>query len=143
MKPLYYLLGGIAALWAYSYFKLAKSINFTFKSIGISGGLISPAINIKLGLQNPSSQSAQLISIAGSIFINEKYLGNFSNFNAQNIAANSESDVTITVKPNLLGTTGIIRDFIKNRGKGQINVKLEGTANIDGNAIKFEQFQAV
>ncbi len=143
MKPLYILVAGVAALWAYSYFKLAKSLNFTFKKIGIGGGLITPAINITLGLQNPSSQSATLTSIAGSVYINDKYLANFSNFNAQNIAANSESDILIIAKPNLIGTASIIRDFIKNRGKGQIVVKLEGTANVDGNAIKFNQTQNV
>lgn len=136
-------MGGIAALYAYSYFKLAKSLNFTFKNIGFSGGLIKPKVNITLGVQNPSSQSAKLTSISGNVYLNNKYFANFSNFISQDINANSESDILLIASPNLLGTASIIRDFIKNRGKGQINVKLEGTANIDGNAIKFKQSQIV
>ena len=96
-----------------------------------------------MGVQNPSSQSAKLTSIAGNVYLNDKYFANFSNFTSQDINANSESDILLIASPNLLGTASIIRDFIKNRGKGQINVKLEGTANIDGNAIKFEQSQIV
>jgi LEA14-like dessication related protein len=143
LKPIYYIFGGIAALFAYSYFKLAKSIIFTVKKISVSGGLIKPQFNIVLGLQNPSSQSAKLTSIAGSVYINEKYLANFSNFTTQEILSNSENDILIIAKPNLIGTAAIIRDFVKNKGKGQINIKLEGTANIDGNAIKFEQSQII
>lgn len=143
MKPYYYILGILGGIWAYSYFKLAKSLNFTFKGVKVSGGLIKPQFNITLGLQNPSSQSANLKSIVGSVYLNDKYLANFSNFSTQAIAANSESDIVIIAKPNLLGAASIVREFVKNKGKGEIIIRLEGTANVDGNAIKFNQEQAV
>lgn len=138
-----YIIVAAAGLMAYSYFKLAKSINVVLKKIAFKGGLLTPKIEITMGLQNPSNNSATLKSTAGNVYINEKFFSSFSNFASQQIAANSESDVIITLKPNLFGSVSIIKDFIKNKGKGEYVVRVDGTANIDGNAIKFNQSQSL
>ena len=138
-----YLLVAIAGFTAYTYSKLAKSLTVTFKNLKFGGGLLSPKVEVTLGLQNPTNGVATLKSASGDIFLNDTLLSNFSKFEPLNIAANSETDLKITLKPNLLGTAQIIRDFIKNRGKGKYTVLVIGTANVDGTAINFKESKVI
>jgi hypothetical protein len=137
MKPIYYIFGAIAAYTIYQYSRLAKSLSYSIQDVSITGSLLKPVVNVFLRISNPSSQSANLLSITGDIVINRETVGTFQNFTNSFIPKNNFTIVKIETRPSLLGSINIIKYFILNRGKGIIDVEIRGIANIDGNSVNF------
>lgn len=137
MKPIYYILGAIAAYTVYQYTRLAKSLSYAIQDITVTGGLLKPIVNVFLKVNNPSSQSATLFSITGEVYINDQLVGTFQNFTSSFIQKNNFTVIKIETRPSLLGSINIIKYFILNKGKGKVNVEIKGLANVDGNTVNF------
>lgn len=137
MKPIFYILGGLAAYTIYQYSKLAKSLSYNIQDITVTGSLIKPVVNLFLKIANPSSQSATINSITGDVLINDQLVGTFQNFTSSFIPKNNFTVIKIETRPSLLGSINILKYFILNKGKGIVNVEINGIANVDGNTINF------
>ncbi len=83
-----------------------------------------------LVVQNTSNQSFTLNSFSGSLYSNDKFVANVSSFDAQHIAANSETTLYLKVK---LSLVGIAVDIVNAWTAGNIQQKIEliATANVD------------
>jgi LEA14-like dessication related protein len=137
MKPIYYILGGIAAYTIYQYARLAKTLSFNIQDVTVTGNVLKPVVNLFLKVSNPSSQSATIKSITGDVLINDQLVGTFQNFTSSFIPRNNFTVIKIETRPSLLGSINVIKSFILNKGKGIVNVQINGFANVDGNTINF------
>ena len=130
-RTLFYILGGVAAIYILSRLSVSKRINFLVQSIRPSGTLLQPRINIQLAIQNPTSQAVTLKSLSASLYIADKFVSNVSAFGDQRIEPNSENIVNITARPSALGVVSTIWNWL-NQKPGNIQANLQGTANFDG-----------
>jgi LEA14-like dessication related protein len=137
MKPIYYILGAIAAFTIFQYSRLAKSLSYSIQDISVTGGFLKPVVNLFLRISNPSSVSASLLSLTGEIYINDQLLANFQNFTRTVIARNNFTIVKIETRPSLVGSIALIKFFVLNKGKGNVDVEIRGIANIDGATVPF------
>ena len=108
----------------------AKNLQYTFRSIALRGKLFSPKIVVTIGIQNPSNQTATIKSIVAKMLWNGAEFANLTTFQTLKILPNSETPLSITAEPSVLGLYDTIKSLIKG---GLKNGKLEinGTANID------------
>ena len=116
---------------------LSKSLQFDFSSVGTSGSLTSPNIVVHFTALNPSNASATINSIVGELYVNNKFLGNVTSFNAQKILPKASSDVSFNIKPSLLSALPIIKSILTNKTKGY-SFTFKGNANVDGILIPIE-----
>jgi hypothetical protein len=133
-KSFYWIVGGIAAWYILSKTLLAKKANIIFKDVRPGGKLLKPEINIDLLVQNPTNTSATFKSLTGNLYLNDKFVANFTSFGDQIISPRAESVITITAKPGLVGAYNTISTLLKNR-TGSLTAMFTGTANIDGFVI--------
>ncbi len=96
------------------------------KPFGVNG------FQVVLGVQNTSNTTLQYNSFAGSLIVNGSAVGNVSDFTAQPIAANAETDLTINISANVLGIASQIMQQLQSGGTGIQSASLNGTANISG-----------
>lgn len=129
---------GIAGLWLYSKAHTGTSLQFVPLGASWSGG----ALQVDIGVQNPTNDSLQLTSLAGSVYVNGTIAGNVSDFTPRLIAANQQTPIELTYTPNILGTAAAIFNQFNNGGGIQIAV--QGTANVNGIALPINLiFQAI
>lgn len=127
----YYIIGGVAVWYVLSKTMLAKKVNLVLKDVRPGGKLLSPTINIDIAVQNPSNQQAILKSVTGNLYVNDKFVANFTNFDSQSIYPRAESIITITAKPGILGVYNTIKTLLAQR-TGGLSATFTGSANVDG-----------
>src|SRR5690242_10602652 len=120
------LIAGAVALWAYS--KAHTGANLQFLPMGASwdGG----SLHIQTGVQNPTNDSLQFHSFAGTVYINGTAAGNVSDFTPAIIAPNAQTPVTLSFTPSLVGLASMVINQLNNGGGVAIVVK--GSANVNG-----------
>lgn len=130
-------MAGAAAIYLLAKRSLSKKLQFDFSSVGTSGSVTSPKINVTFAALNPTNQQATINSIVGELYVNNKFLGNVTSFVSQKILPKSSSNVSFTIKPSLLSALPIIKSIISNKQKGY-SFTFKGNANVDGILIPIE-----
>jgi hypothetical protein len=121
------LIGGALAYYFATRASTINSLNIVPRGIAFEGG----AANVVLGVQNPTSTGLTFGSLAGTLYVQDRPLGNVSNFTSQYLAANTETRVTVRVAPSLLGIAAGLMDLVEGNEPAGISARLQGTANID------------
>lgn len=132
---LFLAVAGAAAILILPKLQLGKKAKFYFKGIALKGSKVLA----KIAVQNPTNASAKLISLAGELFANGKLISNISSFETKIIAPNAETVLEFEFSPSVLGLVDFVKSTITNifkskeqRKKIGLNLKFDGTANVDG-----------
>ena len=108
----------------------AKNLIFVFRNIALRGKIFAPKIVITIGIQNPSNQSATIKSIVAKMKWNGAEFANISSFQTLKVLPNSETPLSITAEPSILGMYDTIKTLLKT-GLKNGKLTIDGTANVD------------
>jgi LEA14-like dessication related protein len=134
----------IAAAAAAIYFiiqksSFAKNLIFSFNNIKPIGKWWQPELIITLSVQNPTNQAAKITSISGTLYLTDKAISNISSFTQQIIQPQTESLISFSAKPGVIGIANVLKElFLGNKTK-QYVFKFIGTANVDGILLPIDQ----
>ena len=130
---------GLAGLGFYLFEKNTVVSSLRFVEQGITfdiSNLISPIINVSILVQNPTSGSLTLQSMAGTFSVNGNPSGNASYFPAVPtvLAPNAQTIIVIQLR---LTDSGIITDLLNfiSGSTTALNIALNGTANVNNAPI--------
>ncbi len=134
----------IAAAAAAIYFLIRKSsfsknLIFNLSNIKPAGKLISPEFIITLSVQNPTNQAATITAITGTLYLDNKAISNISSFNQQTIQPKTESLISFSAKPGLIGIANVIREIWTGQKNRQYTIKFIGSANVEGILLPIDQ----
>src|SRR5689334_21278732 len=132
------LIAGMVALWVYS--KAHTGANLQFLPLGASwdGG----ALHVQIGVQNPTNDSLQFQSLAGTVYINGTAAGTITDFTPAIIAPNAQTPVTLTYSPSIFGVASSLINLLNNGGG--VTIGLKGNANVNGISLPVNlNFQAI
>jgi len=134
-KNKFFLAGLIALGWiAYKKIVLAKKIIITVKDFSFNGGnFLSPVINVKLQIENPTDTTADIQKISADILLQNKIVGVVYQDINQKILANQKTIINFDVKLNLENAAIIL---ISNKFKNQ-TLELNGNILVDFLNIPF------
>ena len=135
-------MGGASALYFLARYRFSQKANFILQSVLPGGSILSPVINVKMLVQNPTNQKIVIKSIVGTLSVGGKFLANISSFGDQTITANSESTLSITARPSAIGVFNTLRQLITQPIPGK-QIVFSGSANVDGVNIPVEQSQTL
>jgi len=125
----------IAAGVAYYLWKTASTfynLLFVPRGISFSGG----GIQLVIGMQNTSSMPVQLNSFAGTLLVNGSPYGNVTSFQPAIINPNAETDVPVTISPNIISLADTLLNALQGGSiPSGYSVELQGTANVSGQQI--------
>ena len=137
METTVLLIGGAAfLLWFFGSGATVVS-NLKFIENGMTFDVSNPlriVINLAVIVQNPTSGSVTLQSLAGYFFINGSQSGNVSDFTPSVIQANSQTLLNLVLSVNDIALVGVIMNYI-NSGSSSVVVNVQATANVSGVAI--------
>jgi len=136
------IFGGIAAVVAFYLFTKAnagKKVAISFQSLKFGGDLLSPKIIISLLLQNPTNQSFNINSIVGSVFLNDKFVGEINTFKKVVLTGNATGVIDVNLKLGLLQSFTTVKNIIKNKGLKTVVARVQGNANVDGLVLPFNE----
>lgn len=137
METTVLLIGGAAfLLWFFGSGATVVS-NLKFIENGMTFDVSNPlriVINLAVIVQNPTSGSVTLQSLAGYFFINGSQSGNVSDFVPSVIQANSQTLINLVLSVNDIALVGVIMNYI-NSGSSNVTVNVQATANVSGVAI--------
>lgn len=106
-----------------------NSLQFIPTGIGVQGA----AVNLTIGVQNPTANPLTLSSLIGSLSISGSPVGNVSDFTPVVIQPNSQTNINVLITPNVFGiAAGAINMIDGNEGESGLNATLSGTANVNG-----------
>jgi len=106
--------------------RFAGSVKFGLTSLKLSG----TNVLAKIAILNPSSQTAVISSIVGTLIYNGQAIATIKQFTPIRVAAAAETETTITFVPSLLGVLSSLADLAGTKKvKG---FKIVGTALVDG-----------
>lgn len=132
--------GVIYAVSLYGKTTAAKNLKVLFQGLKFeksgSGNLL-PALLLSFKIINPSSNTLQINSIVGDIFLNDSLLSTVEQTNPINIPANNISIYTIKLQT---GITNVLQSFLSLiRKKQKAVIRFEGVANSSGFMIPIKQ----
>jgi len=122
------IVAGIAALYFLGKSRLTK-LKVLFRGFKVTGKIYAPKFNLKFGLQNPTSETANLQSIVGEVLANNKVIANVSMFDPLFIQANNETPLNIVAEPVGISIAKTVIEFLKTKNK--LIVQFNGSATID------------
>jgi len=140
------IFGGIAAVIGFYLFTKAnagKKVAISFQSIKFGGSLINPKIIISLLLQNPTNQSFNINSIVGSVFLNDKFVGEINTFKKVVLTGNATGVIDVNLKLGLLQSFTTVKNIIKNKGLKTVVARVQGNANVDGLVLPFNEIISI
>lgn len=123
-------------------YSFSQKAIFLLRSVRPSGTILSPTVTVDIAVQNPTNQRVVLKSLAGSVYVNDKYLANVASFGNQYIEPNSESILKLTARPSGLGVFQSVKQLLT-QPMGTIQVRFSGSANVDGTNVPIEESQTV
>lgn len=123
-----FIVAGIAALYFFGKSRLTK-LKILFRGFKVTGKIWAPKFNLKFGLQNPTSETANLQSIVGEVYANGKIIANVSTFDPLIIQANKETPLNLIAEPVGISIAKTVIDFIKTKNK--LNIEFKGSATVD------------
>jgi LEA14-like dessication related protein len=134
----------IAAAAAAIYFiirksSFAKNLIFSFNNIKPAGKLLSPEFIVTLSVQNPTSQAATITAISGTLYLDDKAISNISSFNQQTIMPKTETLISFSAKPGLIGIANVVKEIWTGNKSKHYNIKFIGSANVEGVLIPIDQ----
>lgn len=125
------IIGGVATWYLLRMRSLGTNINFLFRNIRVKGGsILQPNIELTIGAQNPTNQTAILRSLVGRIEYQGKTIATFSNFEQVQIQGNTETIIKINAIPNLISVYNVIKQIIVDRQPGKV-ISINGKANVN------------
>jgi LEA14-like dessication related protein len=127
------IFGGIAA--ALYFFTKGVSLNnlkyiATASSIDISNPL-RPVITIQVTVQNPTSGSLTLQSLAGYFSVNGSQAGNISYFTQTVILPNSQTIIPLQLSVNDLDLITIIMNYLNGTSSDVLTISVNATVNVN------------
>lgn len=125
---------GVAAWYLISRTNVAKNFKTVLRKVKIGGKILSPKFYLTFGIQNPTSGSANIRSIMGSVLLNGNVIADVSSFTLVKIQPFSESMYQVTVEPQKFGILSEVKSIIK-EGIKSVNIEFNGTLNVDGNSF--------
>lgn len=105
--------------------------NLVFLENGMSLDVSNPlrvVINLNIIVQNPTSGSLTLNSIAGYFYVNGSQTGNVSFFTPTLISPNSQTLINLQLSVNDISLVQTLLNYV-NSGTGTLLVEVKGTAN--------------
>jgi hypothetical protein len=119
-----------AAAGALYYFarkkRFAGAVRFGLKGIKLSG----TTVVAKIGILNPSSQTATIKSVLGTLYYNNQAIATVKNFKPVQVRPTGESETELIFVPSLLGVMSSLADLVGTKKvKG---FKIVGSALVDG-----------
>ena len=135
-------MGGAAALYFIARYRFSQKANFILQSVRPGGSILSPVVNVKMLVQNPTNQKIVIKSIVGTLSVGGKFLADVSSFGDQKITPNSESTLSITARPSAIGVFNTFRQLITQPIPGT-QIVFSGSANVDGVNVPVEQSQTL
>ena len=134
-KNKFFLVGVIALGWiAYKKIVLAKKIIISVKDFSFNGdNFLSPVINVKLQIENPTDTTADIQKISADILLQNKIVGVVYQDINQKILANQKTIINFDVRLNLENAAIIL---ISNKFKNQ-TLELNGNILVDFLNIPF------
>ncbi len=133
------LIGGAVALWALSKANTGQHLQFLPVGASWDGG----ALQIQVGVQNPTNDSLQYNSLAAQVTANGTIIGNLSGFVPKLIAPNQQTTIPVNFTPNILGALSTIFNQVT-QGGGGIMIGINGAANVNGITLPVSlTFQAI
>jgi LEA14-like dessication related protein len=128
---------GIAAAAAIYFFgknRLVQSAKFSFEKLSFD--LKKRKVNIVLGILNPTSTTATVQSIVGTLIVNGKEVANIENYTKVAVKPKSKSLLPLTITPSALGIFQLLKDYVSKKTKGQkATATFNGTANVGGTSL--------
>jgi LEA14-like dessication related protein len=126
-------LGAAVVLYLLSKKSAAKNLRIYFQTIGLkkSTGLNLPTITATFRIQNPTSSTLTIDSLAGDLMVNNKLLSTLQNNEKFTVAAKSESLYTVNIKTPIFNALTTVLQLLKAKTKN-IKVDFVGTANSGG-----------
>lgn len=132
------LIGGAIALWALSKAHTGQHLQFLPLGASWDGG----ALQIQVGVQNPTDDSLQYNSFAAQVKANGTVIGNLSGFTPKLIAPNQQTAIPVTFTPNIFGAVAAIFDQVTSGGG--VTISVQGTANVNSISLPVDlTFQAI
>ena|SRR5277367_5641866 len=122
---------GVAAWYFLTRLSTIGSLNFIPRGLGLVGN----AVSVLIGVQNPTSEGLNLGSISGNLVVNGNSVGNVADFTPVVIAPNAETQIQLLITPNIFGIAANVIYQLQQNLTGGINATLQGTANINNNAV--------
>lgn len=142
MRNIFWVVGGVAAIYLLSKLRFGQKANFMLRSLRPGGTLLAPTINVEMAVQNPTNQTITIKSITGSVSVNDKYLANVSAFGDQKVLPNSESILRLTARPSAVGVFQSVREILM-QPIGTSSASFQGTANIDGIVVPISESRTI
>ena len=142
MRNIFWVVGGVAAIYLLSKLRFGQKANFMLRSLRPGGTLLAPTINVEMAVQNPTNQTITIKSITGSISVNDKYLANVSAFGDQKVLPNSESVLRLTARPSAVGVFQSVREILM-QPIGTSSASFQGTANVDGIVVPISESRTI
>jgi hypothetical protein len=142
MRNIFWVVGGVAAIYLLSKLRFGQKANFMLRSLRPGGSLLAPTINVDMAVQNPTNQTITIKSITGSISVNDKYLANVSAFGDQTVLPNSESILRLTARPSAFGVFESVRELLT-QPIGTTTASFQGTANVDGLVVPISESRTI
>jgi hypothetical protein len=127
------LIGGAAILYfLYTKGNTLGNLRFVEQGVGFDfSNPIRPIINLSVSVQNPTSNSVTLMSLAGSFSINGTPAGNISYFGGPLvIQPNAVTGIVLACSLNDISLIAILAQFVQGSASG-FTVTVSATANID------------
>ena len=135
MKPIYWIIGGIAAFIIYRKYKMANSLTYKINGFNISGDITAPVLVISLQIDNPTTVSADIQSINAYFLVNNSIVGIVNSNEKQTIAANTSTIINIPISVNLTQAITDVIAIIKNKSA---NINVKGSLTVDFIPIPFD-----
>jgi len=142
MRNIFWVVGGVAAIYLLSKLRFGQKANFMLRSLRPGGSLLAPTINVEMAVQNPTNQTITIKSITGSVSVNDKYLANVSAFGDQKVLPNSESVLRLTARPSAVGVFQSVREILM-QPIGTSSASFQGTANVDGIVVPISESRTI
>lgn len=144
MKPLKPLtvaaiaVGGLLALSLLATRKAIGTLNFYVSAIKARFAGLTPILEIKIGIQNPSADQFDVNAFVGNVYANGELIGNVSQFEGKRIPPASQVDYTIEVRLQAIGIATDIFALLQQGSGNGITILFSGTVNANGAVIPLE-----
>jgi len=130
----------ITGLYLFSKSNAGKKLNVVFRGIGFkkSGGIL-PTIVANVALQNPTNTPLTFNSIVGNLYINDKFLGDVSQFGKSTVLPNSEQLYSLNLRAGAAGVVQTVYSLWLNRKSLKVVARFDANVNVDGFIIPINE----
>lgn len=124
-------IAGLILLNKFAKGSAASNLTFNIAGIDFSFAGLVPTMTLSIAVQNTSSQSLTINSMAGSLYINGEYAANVSSFQQLTIPANTEQVYKINLRLSITGVINSVIDIVSGKSSDTANIRFAGTVNFE------------